>query len=114
MWEIRGDAEAVRALQKQHPDLNPLLARVLAARGLAPGPALTHYLQVGSLPEPSYAGLPGMAVALARVQQALEQRERIVICGDYDIDGITATALLLRSLRQHGANVDYFLPQRQS
>jgi single-stranded-DNA-specific exonuclease len=53
-----------------------------------------------------------MEIAVARVESALAGGEKIVVYGDYDVDGITATALLVRYLRWRGANVEYYIPHR--
>ncbi len=53
-----------------------------------------------------------MQMAVTRIEDALKRREKIVIYGDYDVDGITSTALLVRVLRQLGADCEYFLPNR--
>src|SRR5687768_12539974 len=53
-----------------------------------------------------------MDVAVARIERALESGERIVVYGDYDVDGITATTLLVRYLRWRGARVEYYIPHR--
>jgi single-stranded-DNA-specific exonuclease len=56
--------------------------------------------------------IPGMGLAVDRIIKALANRERIVIFGDYDVDGITSTALLYLVLSRFGANVDWYLPNR--
>ena len=56
--------------------------------------------------------LAGMAVAVARIQQAILEQERLVVYGDYDADGVTATALLVRVLEKLGGRVEYFIPNR--
>jgi single-stranded-DNA-specific exonuclease len=56
--------------------------------------------------------LKGMTEAVARLTAALRDNERIMIYGDYDVDGITATALLFLVLNRLGAQVDYYLPNR--
>ncbi|HUI91286.1 MAG TPA: single-stranded-DNA-specific exonuclease RecJ [Chitinivibrionales bacterium] len=53
-----------------------------------------------------------MEKACDRICAALRDREKIVIYGDYDVDGVTSTAMLLRLLRQFGASCDYYLPNR--
>ena len=58
--------------------------------------------------------LPGVDQAVARIRRAIEARERIVVYGDYDVDGVTATALLVRTLEKVGANVSFFIPNRFS
>lgn len=56
--------------------------------------------------------LPDMEVAVARLRQAREKKEKVLIHGDYDADGITATALLMIALKDWGLDVQYFLPHR--
>ena len=56
--------------------------------------------------------LPGMAAAAARVLEAVRRGERIVLYGDYDVDGVTSIALLARVLKAYGAKVECFLPTR--
>jgi single-stranded-DNA-specific exonuclease len=58
--------------------------------------------------------LSGVDQAVARIRRAIESRERIVIYGDYDVDGVTATALLVRTLEKLGAEVSFFIPNRFS
>lgn len=56
--------------------------------------------------------LKGMSAAIDRITEALKLNEKIMIYGDYDVDGITATALLFLVLNRLGAQVDYYLPNR--
>ena len=56
--------------------------------------------------------LEGVAPAVARIRQALAEGEAIVVYGDYDVDGVTATALLVRVLDKLGAKVSFFIPNR--
>ncbi|MCE1229160.1 MAG: DHH family phosphoesterase [Firmicutes bacterium] len=56
--------------------------------------------------------LTGMDRAVARIRQAIRDGERIVIYGDYDVDGVTATALLVRVLEKLGVQAEYFIPNR--
>ena len=56
--------------------------------------------------------LPNMETAIARIIAALNRRERIVLFGDYDVDGVTSLALLVETLRAYGASPDLFLPLR--
>ncbi|QJU04782.1 single-stranded-DNA-specific exonuclease RecJ [Candidatus Saccharibacteria bacterium oral taxon 488] len=91
-----------------------LFERILTARGLATRSAREAFLQ------PDYAAvkhdpflLPDMKKAVARLKQAREQGEKIVIYGDYDIDGLSATALLLDAFGKFGfEDVDAFIPNR--
>ena len=91
-----------------------LFERILTARGLTTRAARQAFLQ------PDYAAvkhdpflLPDMKKAVARLKQAREQGEKIVIYGDYDIDGLSATALLLDAFGKFGfEDVDTFIPNR--
>lgn len=91
-----------------------LFERILAARGLTTRATREAFLQ------PDYAAvkhdpflLPDMKKAVARLKQAREQGEKIVIYGDYDIDGLSATALLLDAFGKFGfEGVDAFIPNR--
>src|SRR5262249_47902387 len=56
--------------------------------------------------------LPNMNAAVERLFRAREQKEAVVIFGDYDVDGVTSTALLLEVLRTLGWSVNYYLPNR--
>lgn len=91
-----------------------LFERILTARGLTTRAARQAFLQ------PDYTAvkhdpflLPDMKKAVARLKQAREQGEKIVIYGDYDIDGLSATALLLDAFGKFGfEDVDAFIPNR--
>ena len=91
-----------------------LFERILAARGLTTRATREAFLQ------PDYVAvkhdpflLPDMKKAVARLKQAREQGEKIVIYGDYDIDGLSATALLLDAFGKFGfEGVDAFIPNR--
>lgn len=54
----------------------------------------------------------GMECAVARIEEAINRKEKIVVYGDYDVDGVTATVLAVKVLRGLGANCEYLLPNR--
>jgi single-stranded-DNA-specific exonuclease len=92
--------------------LHPLAARVLAARGHADPAAAEAFLsaRLADLPDPF--AMKGMEAAVARIARALEAGERIACYGDYDVDGVTSTALLCGFLRAAGADVITYTPHR--
>ena len=57
--------------------------------------------------------MPNMHRAIDRIKAALNNKERIVVFGDYDVDGVSATAILINVLRELGGEVSYRLPDRQ-
>ena len=91
------------------PGVPPLLARVLAARGVTREEQLQ--LSLGRLPHPD--GFNGLGAAVDLLQQAREEHWRICVVGDYDADGATATALMVRGLAGLGfRRPDYLVPNR--
>ncbi len=90
----------------------PWVAECLVRRGLSEPEVAGRFLKplLRTLSDPFL--LPGMEAAAARVLAAVEKRERIVLYGDYDVDGVTSLALLTRLLRAYGAEVATFLPHR--
>lgn len=104
------DEDAARRLAAE-TGMPRLVCGVLAARGYgAPEKALALCGPGGPLGDPMR--LSGMPQAVARIQQAIDSGERIVVFGDYDVDGVTATALLYTCLDSAGAEVYYKLPSR--
>ena len=106
-----GEARLVEMLC-QHHKISPLLAGLLVQRNVQTeqvqdflSPTLRQ-----ALPDPFH--LKDMDKAVARVIRALEANENIVIFGDYDVDGATTTALLFRYLKQVGAAVQLYVPNR--
>ncbi|MHB1318058.1 MAG: single-stranded-DNA-specific exonuclease RecJ, partial [Anaerolineae bacterium] len=99
------------AFLAEHPDLDPLVARVLYARHVDTPDAIRDYLSTdGSLGDPLH--LAGMDRALERIRRAIQSQEQIAVYGDFDVDGVTATVLLTSVLRALGARVQAFIPDR--
>lgn len=92
--------------------VSPLTARVLLQRGVESVAAGEAFLRerLAALPDPFL--LLGMEAAVSRLTRALADGEAIAVHGDYDVDGITATALLVEFLRAAGGRVDYHIPLR--
>lgn len=87
-------------------------ARLLTARGHRTEDEVDRFLnpRLSDLGDPF--DLPAMDAAVARIWKALDAKERIVVFGDYDVDGITSTALLVQVLRALGGDAHPFLPHR--
>jgi single-stranded-DNA-specific exonuclease len=92
--------------------VSPVLAQVLAARGYETPDSARAFLdsKLSELHDPET--LPGIPEAADRVVAAIQQQRLVVIYGDYDVDGVTATSLLWHCLKQLGGRVDYYLPHR--
>lgn len=95
-----------------HLGISRSVAELLCRRGFGESAAAARFLdpKLKSLSDPFL--LPDMAAAIDRLLTAIDKRERIVLYGDYDVDGVTSVALLFRVLRAFGADVLYFLPHR--
>jgi single-stranded-DNA-specific exonuclease len=94
-------------------DLPPLVALLLARRGIVDETSARAFLKpdMTAMHEPEL--LPGMDAAAARVAGAVKKGERIAVYGDYDVDGISGTALLTAMLRSVEADVVPYLPHRK-
>ncbi len=92
--------------------IHPLAARVLAARGLGDRDAAEAFLAapLAELPDPF--AMKGMEAAVTRIARAIEGGERIACYGDYDVDGVTSTALLAGLLRAAGGDAVTYVPHR--
>ncbi|MDX2080227.1 MAG: single-stranded-DNA-specific exonuclease RecJ [Terrimicrobiaceae bacterium] len=104
------DSEPARRLARDL-GIPPFVARVLLQR-MTVDTELDEFLhpRLRSLSDPNL--LPEMPAAIARLELALRRREKIVLYGDYDVDGVTSLALLHRVLSAHGAESACFLPLR--
>ncbi|TBR57386.1 single-stranded-DNA-specific exonuclease RecJ [Westiellopsis prolifica IICB1] len=94
-------------------NLPSLLNQLLINRGIETPEEAQAFLNSESINLPSpLEEFPDLAVSLELLQTCITCKEKIAICGDYDADGMTSTALLLRSLRWLGAEVNYAIPSR--
>ncbi len=93
-------------------NVSPLLGQTLINRGVKNADEAKSFLnpKLSELIEPER--MPGIAAAVNRIEKAVNDKEKIVIYGDYDVDGITAVTILLGLFKLLGANVDYYIPHR--
>ena len=87
-----------------------VLAQVLVRRGLGDPDSAVRWLEAGVAHDPALFG--GLDAAVALILEHVRGRTRITVHGDYDVDGVSSTAVLVRALRLLGADVDWFLPSR--
>jgi single-stranded-DNA-specific exonuclease len=93
--------------------LSPIIAQVLLNRGINTPEAAKVFLdpELEDLPDPKQE-FPDLIRSIDRIELAIKNGDLITICGDYDVDGMTSTALLIRTLRLLGAIVEYEIPDR--
>lgn len=92
---------------------DPLVALIAFARGLTEPYEIEQFIEK----EPEFFDpydLSGMSEAVERINIAIESHEKILVFGDYDCDGVTATAILVKYLKSKGADVDFKIPDRES
>ncbi len=110
-WKILGRQQRPDDIQRLATEyaIPPVIAAILLNRQvkdvsmfLSPDLSLLH--------DPAL--MKGMGEAVSRILEAIQRGERITVYGDYDVDGITSTACVVRFLREHQANVTYYIPDR--
>ncbi len=93
-------------------NLHPIIAELLVNKGFDTKEEIEKYLypSLDNLHDPFL--LPDMEKAILRIEQAIGNKERILIYGDYDVDGTTAVALVYKFFRGITSNIDYYIPDR--
>ncbi len=94
--------------------VSPVFARVLVNRGLKSASEIADFLNPGITKLSDPFGINGVSVAVRRIEAALNSNERILVHGDYDADGISATSIVYHALRRMAADCLYFIPDRFS
>ena len=92
--------------------ISPILAKLLIHRGITTESAAKRYFrpQLSDLINPFL--MKDMDIAVDRLNDAMGRKERIMVYGDYDVDGCTAVALVYKFLQQFYSNIDYYIPDR--
>lgn len=112
-WII-ADADKEKASELSEKfNIDPFIAFLLVARGIDSDLAVSDFLSRSYEFSDPY-NLADMEKAVQRIERAIDYSEKITIYGDYDCDGVTATALLLSLLKNMGADVDYYIPSRET
>ena len=113
-WVIKpADEEKILALQKEL-QVHPVICRLLVQRGISTFDEAKQFFRpsIDDLHDPYL--MKGMHLAIERINLALEKNERILIYGDYDVDGTTSVALTYSFFKNIYYNIDYYIPDRYS
>lgn len=94
--------------------LSPVAVRALLRRNLNTPEAIEAFLHPEAQPLPDWREMKGMAEAARLIRQAIRDGKRICVYGDYDADGVSASAILYRCLKKLGAYVSCYIPSRHS
>ena len=91
---------------------HPLISEYLARKGITTPAAARKFMSPAHYTPAAANELPDIDRAAERLKRALRRKEKILIWGDFDVDGQTSTALLFSALKKRGANVSYYVPHR--
>lgn len=111
-WVVAGCDRDMAAEIAENCGIDPFAAYLLCARGICDEFEIDSFLYDTELSDPFE--LPDMEKACKYINAALDNGEKITVFGDYDADGVTSTALLYSYLCSCGANVDYYIPDRET
>ena len=111
-WQIyETDDEKIEELKEKYK-LNDLLATILVNRGIDNGEKIRQFLEPTRQDFYDPYLMEDMEIAVERIVKAIENQEKVIIYGDYDVDGITSTTVLKKFLKDLGLEVSYYIPNR--
>ncbi|MCF6138062.1 single-stranded-DNA-specific exonuclease RecJ [Pseudalkalibacillus berkeleyi] len=96
----------------EHLGISPLVAGLLVNRGKEDITEASEFLHIENSEFHDPFLLDGMEIAVERIKSAIENQEKIMIFGDYDADGVSSTSVMYFTLRELGADFDYYIPNR--
>lgn len=111
-WQLATYKEALAEEIAAACSISPLIARLLVIRGIDTVEKARSFLHVDVEQFHDPYLLDGMEKSVRRIREAIQNGEKICIYGDYDADGVSSTALMVHTMRQLGADFDYYIPDR--
>jgi single-stranded-DNA-specific exonuclease len=112
-WKLRSEEQInQKFLEYCHKD--SLIARLLYGRGIKDQELAKYFLDNLSVAESNPLEIPEMDKAISRIKTAIEKKEKILIYGDYDVDGTSSVAVLYRTFQAINYRVDYYIPNRHN
>lgn len=112
VWKIKEPDQRLSQRLAEQLKIPPLIAKLLVNRNITDEKSAYEFLHpdISHLHSPSK--LKGIPEAVERIKKAISNKEKIIIYGDYDVDGITSVCLMFIALSSLGANVHYYIPKR--
>lgn len=112
LWVIKSQDEVLKERFSRELNISHVLAGLLINRSLTTASAIEKFLSCkkSSLHDPFE--LRDMEKSVERIKKAIRQKEKILVYGDYDADGITGVAILVTFFKKQGVDVDWYLPNR--
>lgn len=111
-WILKNKAQNITKELLHSMNVSPITLELLIQRGITTEDDINRFLEprLNDLYEPNLLSM--IEVASERIHRAIQHEEKILVYGDYDADGVSATTLLLKVLNELGANCDYYIPNR--
>jgi single-stranded-DNA-specific exonuclease len=113
-WHNKEPNKEIQRLLSRELRISPLISQILINRGIEDVDRAHRFLYPGLSQLHSPFMMKDIKKALQRIIQAVLKKEKIIIYGDYDVDGITSVAVLLTFLKELGADVSFYIPHRLS
>ena len=111
-WQIyQVNEKEIEELQEKYK-MNKLLATILSNRGIVKEEQIEKFLKPKRNDFYDPYGMPDMKITVDRIIKAIENQEKTIIYGDYDVDGITSVTVLKSFLEERGLNVGVYIPNR--
>ena len=110
-WQVAPAISSEIIARFAEQQFNPILVQVLYNRGITTQAEADRFLKTEAIPGNPFE-LRGMTLAVDRLRHAIRAGEKIAVYGDFDVDGVTATALLVQTLQALGAKVTPYIPHR--
>ena len=111
-WIVKESNAAVVRTVAQALEVSELTAKILYHRGIRDAQSAKNFLEPESSPFNDPFAMKDMRKAVERIAEAVDNHENICVYGDYDVDGMSASAILIRALKKIGANVKSYIPAR--
>jgi len=112
IWRLRESKEDLVSNIANKHQLSTIMATILANRNIVRDEEIKRFLHVDRDKFHDPYAMKDMDLATARIMKAIENREKITIYGDYDVDGMTSTSILYMYLKENDVQVDYYIPNR--
>ena len=111
-WVLyEADEQKVKEISKKY-ELPEIIAKIIIDRGISEDKDIKTYLNPTRNDFEDPFLMPDMDIAVEQILNALAEKEKVIIQGDYDVDGITSITVLKKFLDEHGLPVDYYVPNR--
>ena len=111
-WQIyETDEEKIKQIQEKY-DINKLLATILSNRNIIEEKDIKKFLKPNRNDFYDPFLIKDMDIAVERIIKAIKDNEKVIIYGDYDVDGITSTTVLKNFLKDQGLESDAYIPNR--